>query len=125
MIQIFSHGDIQKTRVQKSISKPNTPDQEMPQTKEKLQGINNVISSSGHTYQTIYNNKIAGFTLHTFNEDFTSLTTELITYDGNVIHTFTQDKYSGSPYSKRNSIHNKNMSPPTVDDNSIRYTEIN
>merc|ERR1711918_107257 len=74
----------------------NTPDQEMTQTKEKWQGITNVISSSGHSYQTVFNEKIAGFTLHTFNEDFTSLTTELIAYNGNVIHTFTQDKYSDS-----------------------------
>ena len=46
-------------------------------------------SKLGHTYQTVFNLKVAGFTSHTFNSDFTELTTNFVSYDGENIHSFT------------------------------------
>ena len=43
---------------------------------------------NNHTYQTVFNLKVAGFTSHTFNSDFTQLTTNFISYDGENIHSF-------------------------------------
>ena len=45
-----------------------------------------------HSYQTVYTNKVAGFTTHTFNSDFTLLTTELVSYTGEVVYSFVSDK---------------------------------
>merc|ERR1712032_1616159 len=33
----------------------------------------------GHQWKKIWNSKVAGFTTHTFNEDFTALTTDFVT----------------------------------------------
>lgn len=49
-------------------------------------------TKSKHTYSTIWNKKVAGFTLSTFSSDFQSLTTKFISYDGTVIHQFTSLK---------------------------------
>jgi len=51
-----------------------------------------VISSSGHSYQSVFNSKTAGFTLHKFNDDFTTLTNDFVSYTGKVIHSFTITK---------------------------------
>jgi hypothetical protein len=79
----------------------NTPDQEHHITAAKHRA-GNVSSAAAfkdgrmirasHTYQTLYYDKIAGFTQHIFNNDYTSLTTNFISYTGNIIHTFTTDK---------------------------------
>lgn len=78
----------------------NTPDQESPITALKHQGGNvsnnllkdGVMVSTSHSYQTVYYNKIAGFTQHIFNDDFTALTTNFIAYNGTTIRTITTDK---------------------------------
>lgn len=46
----------------------------------------------GHSYTTLFNNKTAGFTTHTFNEDFTTLTTNYVSYTGVIIHSFVVNK---------------------------------
>lgn len=50
----------------------------------------------GHNYATVFNQKVAGFTVHTFSSDFKTLTTDYIAYTGETIHTFTTTK-GGSP----------------------------
>ena len=78
----------------------NTLDQNHPITNAK---VNNLPvdeklfqsmgkTSTGHSYQTIWNQKVAGFTLHTFNSDFTQLTTTFLDYNGNNIHEFVVNK---------------------------------
>jgi len=42
-----------------------------------------------HTYQTIWNQANAGFTLHTFNSDFTTLRTDFISTANTILHSFT------------------------------------
>lgn len=49
-------------------------------------------SSSRHTYQTVFNKKVAGFTLHTFSTDFKTLKTQFLSYDGAVQHTFSVNR---------------------------------
>ena len=49
-------------------------------------------SSGGHSYQTVWNKKVAGFTLSTFSADFTQLTTQFISYNGQVLKSFTVSK---------------------------------
>merc|ERR1719253_1314220 len=43
----------------------------------------------GHVYQKVWKEAVAGFTLHTFNEDFSELKTEFIDAAGQVLRTFT------------------------------------
>lgn len=76
--------------------------------------------TSGHTYQSVWNNKVAGFTRHTFSTDYETLRTDYITYQayassarpcapfallnaaphrlwqGDVVHSFTVTK-GGDP----------------------------
>jgi len=72
----------------------NTADQKTEVTAAKLDGhdISKSDASASHSYQTIYNNKIAGFTNHTFSEDFSTLTTNFVSYTGSIIHTFKSNK---------------------------------
>ena len=86
----------------------DTEDQKHPITKAKLEGrevttemrkahrravnASDSATYTDHTYQKIWNQAVAGFTLHTFNADFTQLTTDFVSYTGAVVHTFTSDK---------------------------------
>ena len=45
-----------------------------------------------HEYRTLWNRKVAGFTLHTFSEDYRELHTEFLDYEGNTLHTFSVTK---------------------------------
>jgi len=45
-----------------------------------------------HSYKTIYNKKVAGYVTNTFNADFTELTNNFMTYEGDVIHSFKVKK---------------------------------
>ena len=45
-----------------------------------------------HSYKTLWNQAVAGFTLHTFNSDFTELTTDYMTNTGEVVNTFVVNK---------------------------------
>eukprot|EP01031_Cornospumella_fuschlensis_P033878 gene33878-40991_t len=49
-------------------------------------------STYTHTYQTVFNQKVAGFTSHTFSDDFSTLTTNFVSYTGSTIHSFTVNK---------------------------------
>jgi len=46
----------------------------------------------GHTYKSVYNNKVSGFTKHTFSDDFSTLTTDFIGTDGSSMYSFTVTK---------------------------------
>jgi hypothetical protein len=72
----------------------DTNDQNHSQTKAKVLGqdIEAYFGMSNHTYQTIFNKKIAGFTYHYFDSDFTSLTTEIVSYTGETVYKFTSKK---------------------------------
>merc|ERR1719498_1080195 len=41
-----------------------------------------------HAFTTVFNQKVAGFTKHTFSEDLQMLTTEYISYTGQTVHSF-------------------------------------
>ena len=43
-------------------------------------------------YDTVFNDPVAGFTLHSFSTDLTKLTTDFYDSDGTIIHSFTADK---------------------------------
>jgi len=51
----------------------------------------------GHTYKQVYNNKVSGFTKHTFSADFHTLTTDLIGVDGESMYSFTTTKGASPP----------------------------
>lgn len=67
-----------------------TDDQSQGHAVTKLAGGS--VNSSKHSYDTVWTQKVAGFTRHVFNDDFTSLETSFINYNGDVIHSFTVDK---------------------------------
>lgn len=70
----------------------NTVDQSDPITVLKTQGAKNIQTTASHTYQTVYTKTVAGFTEHVFSDDFQTLTTNFIDYNGNIIHTFKSNK---------------------------------
>lgn len=83
----------------------DTEDQEHPVTKLKKEGKhipplfretyqkeNSTATALGHSYETVWKETIAGFTLHTFNSDYTSLTTDFIDYQGNILNSFVVNK---------------------------------
>jgi hypothetical protein len=45
-----------------------------------------------HSYHTVWSQQIAGFTSHTFNSDFSQLTTSFISSTGQRLRSFTVDK---------------------------------
>ncbi len=75
----------------------NTYDQTLPTTALKVNGghipaATTTTTTTSHSYQTIYSQKVAGFTLHTFSADFSTLRTDFVTYNGSVVYSFTVDK---------------------------------
>merc|ERR1711990_1160246 len=52
------------------------------------------LGSFDHTYSQVWNQKTGGFTLHTFSEDFETLTTDFISYEGKTLHSFSVKKGS-------------------------------
>jgi hypothetical protein len=86
----------------------DTVDQKHPITAAKRDGLevtpsmrkahrNNVNSTdtaeyNDHTYKQVWSKTVAGFTLHTFNADFSELTTDFITNTGEVVNSFVVDK---------------------------------
>ena len=65
-----------------------TQDQTTPAAEAKLRGgaWRAGAAADGHTYETVWNQKVAGFTLHTFSDDYQSLETQYIDYTGAVVH---------------------------------------
>lgn len=78
----------------------NTVDQQHRLTKLKVAGkdvtkdmlMGKAGTASAHSYHTVYNNKVAGFTTHTFSDDFSSMTTNFVTNTGAIVHTFAVNK---------------------------------
>ena len=75
-----------------------TQDQHGSVAATKLAGGNlSMHVSTGHTYETVWNQKVAGFTLHTFSADYQSLKTDYVTYTGAIVNSFTVTKGSTPP----------------------------
>merc|ERR1711912_57760 len=56
-------------------------------------GGNSTAGTLGHTYNSIFTKYVSGFTVHTFNDDYTQLTTDFISApSGEKIHSFTVTK---------------------------------
>jgi hypothetical protein len=80
----------------------DTADQENPITKAKKAGLpvtKEILKAGGisetatpHDYVTVWEEKVAGFTLHSFNSDFTQLSTYFIDYLGNILRTIIVNK---------------------------------
>ncbi len=70
----------------------NTADQQHPKTLLKTQGKAVPTATYGHSYQSICTNVVAGFTAHSFNSDFTELTTTFYNNLGGIVNQFTSDK---------------------------------
>ena len=49
-------------------------------------------TNQAHVYKTLWNQKVAGFTLHTFSDDYASLQTDYLDYTGSTVHTFSVQK---------------------------------
>lgn len=73
---------------------PTTPGKY--RTHSKVHGFD-LPKYNNHTYKQIWNGRVAGFTRHTFNSDYSKLTTDYITYKGDIVHSFTQTKGSSRP----------------------------
>jgi hypothetical protein len=56
---------------------PNTPGKN--RTFRKVEGLP-LEPYNNHQYKQIWNQKVAGYTLHTFSDDYTSLKTDFLTY---------------------------------------------
>lgn len=72
-----------------------TADQDHEHTRAKVEGQDLNTTASQHSYQTVWNQKVAGFTLHTFSDDLSTLTTDFVTYTGDTVHSFTVTKGNG------------------------------
>eukprot|EP01065_Artemidia_motanka_P001773 TRINITY_DN10829_c1_g1_i1.p1 TRINITY_DN10829_c1_g1~~TRINITY_DN10829_c1_g1_i1.p1 ORF type:complete len:373 (+),score=146.30 TRINITY_DN10829_c1_g1_i1:76-1119(+) len=71
-----------------------TSDQEHQEVAVKAAG-GNLTSAAGHKYKTVFNQKVAGFTQHTFSADLKELQTDIVSYEGKVLHSFTVSKGAG------------------------------
>eukprot|EP01062_Namystynia_karyoxenos_P031297 TRINITY_DN23226_c1_g1_i1.p1 TRINITY_DN23226_c1_g1~~TRINITY_DN23226_c1_g1_i1.p1 ORF type:complete len:431 (+),score=174.57 TRINITY_DN23226_c1_g1_i1:85-1293(+) len=71
-----------------------TADQEDDHAVVKLAG-GNLTAASGHSYKTVWNQKTAGFTRHTFDSAFATLTNEFVSYEGKVLYSFSVKKGAG------------------------------
>ena len=49
-------------------------------------------AAPSHVVKSLFNQKVAGFTLHTFSADYAELTTEYVTFEGTTVHSFTVKK---------------------------------
>lgn len=65
----------------------DTADQHGDVARAKVRG-GNIRSSNNHSYATVFNKQVAGFTLHTFSDDFSTLTTDFYSYTGDVVYSF-------------------------------------
>merc|ERR1719498_1908670 len=58
---------------------------------------NNSTNGGSHTVDEIFYKKISAFTVHTFSEDFSTLTTKFLDTSGSAIHTFVTAKSGPAP----------------------------
>lgn len=50
------------------------------------------LQAFGHSYEQVFNAKVSGFTLHTFSDDYKTLTTDFLDTTGKTLHSFTVTK---------------------------------
>ena len=71
----------------------NTADQSHEITRQKVLGMDPLPQlGQNHTYTTVFNQKVAGFTQSVFSQDFSTLTTSFISYTGETVHKFSVNK---------------------------------
>lgn len=68
---------------------PTTPASVSTHLKVEGQVGTSIVNPFNHTYKTIFNKKVAGFTAHTFSDDYKTLTSDFIDNAGVVLHSFT------------------------------------
>ena len=71
----------------------HTSDQDVQHIAVKVNGgsVQDAVGS-GHSYRTVWYDKIAGFTVHTFSSDFLRLKTEFVSHQGEILHDFEVEK---------------------------------
>lgn len=68
---------------------PTTPGRTLTYQKVEGQSGHTFTNPFNHTYKTIFNKKAAGFTAHSFSNDYQTLTSDFIDYSGAVLHSFS------------------------------------
>ena len=69
-----------------------TASRDSARMEEAAPGVGQPTAVGRHSYDTVWNRKIAGFTLHTFSDDYSSLETKYVDYLGTEVHSFTVKK---------------------------------
>jgi hypothetical protein len=64
---------------------------EMPEVRLRTSSCPST-SSNGHSCEVVWEQTIAGYTTHSFNADFTQLSTFIYDYDGHLLHTAVTEK---------------------------------
>lgn len=73
----------------------DTADQHSGSVLERLHSVagnSRASKSVGHTYQTLFNQVVAGFAHSTFSSDFTTLETSLVNFEGKAVYSVTVNK---------------------------------
>ncbi|CAE7904317.1 DIP13, partial [Symbiodinium necroappetens] len=69
----------------------------MVRTKDQDDEESHLVTGKGSKkVQLVWEEKVAGFTLHTFSSDFKDLKTDYISYTGDILHSFNVTRGSGS-----------------------------
>jgi len=71
----------------------HTYDQDTCDTQD-CAGLNDARYTSDHKVEELFYKRVSGFTVHTFSDDFSSLTTNYLDTNGNSIHSFVTSKTS-------------------------------
>ncbi|CAE7586742.1 DIP13 [Symbiodinium sp. KB8] len=70
----------------------------MVRTKDQDDEESHLVTGKGSKkVQLVWEEKVAGFTLHTFSSDFKDLKTDYISYTGDILHSFNVTRGSGPP----------------------------
>jgi hypothetical protein len=69
----------------------DTADQIQEMTAKKLIG-ESTKNANGYIYEVIDTYKVAGYLLHSFNDDFTQLTTQFVEFSGSILNTVVSDR---------------------------------
>jgi len=78
-------------------------------------------SDSTHTCQIVWEQTIAGYTTHSFSEDFSKLYTYIYDYDGHLLHTATTLRNGGSDSSSSSHNTPASSSSSNSDDSCCYY----
>jgi len=85
-------GSMVNTPDQGEVGHSRTPGFERTALKVDGQNISADSQKYQHSYKTVFNSRTAGYTLSTFSSDFSSITTEYLSYTGSCLHQFTVQK---------------------------------